>query len=75
MSIIVYTGTSARYIDMAEPNRMECVPMSDGLKPNLTSPMDAAATLSALDMSVLEICWSFLMAKKALTYVSGVDLL
>jgi hypothetical protein len=45
MSWMVVTGIFARYIAMALPERSEWQPISVILKPNLSSPNDAAAAL------------------------------
>jgi len=45
ISMMVYTGTSSRYIAIAAPDRSECVPMSEILKPRVVSPMACAAAL------------------------------
>ena len=39
-------GTSARYIAMAAPERMECVPISFPVKPSLSTPMSSTAERS-----------------------------
>ncbi len=42
MSIMVYTGILSRYIAIAAPDRIECVPMSDILNPSVVSPIACA---------------------------------
>ena len=44
--MIVNVGTLARYMAMAEPDLMECVPISSGSKPRLSFPICAAADRS-----------------------------
>ena len=44
--MIEKVGTSAKYMAIAAPDRMECVPMSSPLKPSLSSPMRSAADRS-----------------------------
>ena len=51
-------GTSARYIAMAAPDRMECVPISLPMKPNLSTPMSSTAERSlvrTVDDEMVEI--------------------
>ncbi len=47
ISIIVYTGTPARCISMAAPDRREWVPILCGSKPRRALPMEAHAVRSA----------------------------
>ena len=42
MSIIIYTDVSSMNMAMAAADRLECVPISSGLKPNLSFPILAA---------------------------------
>ena len=51
--MIENVGTSSRYIAIAAPDRMECVPMSSGLKPSLASPRVRAAERS-LERAVVD---------------------
>ena len=41
-SMIVYVGTSFRYIAIAAPLRMECDPNSEGWQPRTSSPITVA---------------------------------
>lgn len=59
INIIVYTGTSSRYMDIAAPERRECVPISSGLNPKAASPMMVAADLNASFTSFADTSWTF----------------
>jgi hypothetical protein len=61
MSMIVKTGTHARYMAMAPPDRIECVPMSRWEKPSTSSPMRFAAACSWVARKALltSFRWSF----------------
>ena len=44
--VMMKVGTPARYMAMTAPDLMECVPMSAGLKPRVSSPRSCAAERS-----------------------------
>ena len=71
--MMLYTGTSSRYIDMTAPDQIEWVPMLFGSKPRLEDPMEDAAAQRAVFMSVLETLLIFPLEKKALTGVSRLE--
>ncbi len=70
--MMVYTGTPARYISIAAPNRREWAPISFGSKPRCTLPMEADAAPSAVSIWRDEICSSLLWRQIAQTGVSSV---
>ena len=47
-SMIVYVGTSFRYIAIAAPLRMECDPNSEGWQPRTSSPINHCVRRSDL---------------------------
>ena len=49
--IIVYTGTSPKYIAIAAPDRIECVPKSPGFSPRRSQPIELAAAFRAFTNS------------------------
>ena len=56
--MIEKVGTSARYIAMAAPDRIECVPISFPVNPNLSTPMSSTAEQSlvrTVDDEMVEI--------------------
>ena len=65
--MIVKVGTSARYIAIAAPDRTECVPMSSGLNPSLSSPSDLAADLSLVSIVDAEIVASLSFTRMVFT--------
>lgn len=54
--IIVYTGTSPRYIAIAAPDLMECVPTSPFCIPILFLPTASIAPSSA-SINILDVTW------------------
>jgi len=56
ISMIMNTGHSPRYIAMAAPDLIECVPTSSFLMPSFTYPMDPTASLNAFIMCVDGTC-------------------
>ena len=52
--MMVKVGTPARYMAMAAPDLMEWVPISEGLKPSLSSPRSCAAERS-FERTVVEV--------------------
>ena len=67
ISMMVYTGTSSRYIAIAAPDLMECVPISEGSKPNLALPIAVAAARRALMASALVTKKLLPLSEKVLT--------
>jgi len=61
MSMIVKTGTPARYMAMADPERMECVPNSRAVNPSTSSPTDFTLARSLFN-SILEESWDSLLS-------------
>ncbi len=59
-SIIVNTGTPARYIAIAAPLLAECNPIWSGVKPSSSEPREAAAILSLERSSGPENKWVLL---------------
>ena len=52
--MMVKVGTPARYMAMEAPDLMEWVPMSEGLKPRVSSPRSCAVERS-LERTVVEV--------------------
>ena len=70
--MIVNVATSAKYIAIAAPDLMECVPISSGSKPSTSSPMSLAAARSFSSIVAEEMVDSLLSTKIVLTLVSDV---
>ena len=68
--MMVKVGTLARYIAIADPDLMECVPIPDGSKPKLAlptrRPADCNLVLTVLDVMVR----SLPLTRMVLTVVS-----
>ena len=60
-------GTSARYIAMAAPERMECVPMSFPVNPSLSTPISSTAERSFVRTVADEMVESLSLRKILLT--------
>ena len=60
-------GTSARYIAMAAPERMECVPISCPVNPSLSTPMSSTAERSFVRTVEDEMVESLSLRKIVLT--------
>lgn len=67
--MIVYMGTSSRYIAMAPPDLIEWVPKSPFLTPSESHPMDSAAVSIALTISFEVMCSILLFLQTAETGV------
>ena len=71
MSMMVYTGTSSRYIAIAAPDLMEWVPNSEGSNPKVLLPIAFAADLRAVMASELETWKVFPLSSNVLTKESA----
>ncbi len=64
ISMIEKIGTSATYMAIAAPERIECVPSSEGRMPSFVSPMATMSSLIRLDiisdvmLMILFLCWA-----------------
>jgi hypothetical protein len=72
MSMMVYTGTPARYISIKAPEQRECVPTSLGLKLRQAPPMVAQADQSDANTWCNVICSPLLWHQIMQTEVSSV---
>ena len=63
-------GTPSKYIAIADPDLIECVPISSFENPRRFSPMAAAADRSLFRAVVDEICLSVLLSRMVFTEVS-----
>ena len=71
MSIMVKVGTLSRYITMAAPERIECVPVALGWKPRRSLPTFSAAERIFLWTVEELMVFSFLPRNIVLTLVSA----
>ena len=70
--MIVYTGHSPKYIAIAAPDLIECVPTSDALIPNTSSPIEMTADRRACVISAEVMCSILSCLQIADTGVSSV---
>ena len=71
MSMIANTGTPPKYIAIAAPERMECVPTSCRRMRSLTSPNATTPSPSAVSTIFPVTCSIFPLCQTAETGVSG----
>ncbi len=69
--MIAKTGTFPRYMAIAAPDRMECVPISCVQMRSLSSPIATTPSSSADSTSLLVMCESFPRVRVAETGVDG----